>query len=261
MTGAPLKVRGFSRLAPHEQAVLALSAVAAGFLVVDPLVLSAVRALDPGVRGFFRAVTDIGKSGWILIPSGAAVIVLAALRARGRGLRLRAAYGCLAQLLGFLFVSVAVSGLAASLIKNVLGRARPKLFDEAGPLAFQPFTFDADYAAFPSGHATTVFALAGVLTILWPRARVVILTLAAWGAASRFLIGAHYISDVAAGAALGLSFPYFLRRRLADRRWVFEKGPGGAIRLRGKRVMRWAVKAATAWLPYWSGPALRAPRT
>lgn len=260
MMTAPLKRRSLSRLAPYEQAMLVLSAVAAGFLLVDPLVLSAVRALDPEVRGVFRAVTDIGKSGWILIPSGAAVIVLAVLRARERGSRLRAAYGCLAQLLGFLFVSVAVSGLASSLIKNVLGRARPKLFDEAGPLAFQPFTFDADYAAFPSGHATTVFALAGVLAILWPRARVVILTLAAWGAASRFLIGAHYVSDVAAGAALGLSFPYFLRRRLADRRWLFGRRPDGTIRLRGKRLMRWAVKAAAARLPHWSGPALRGPR-
>ena len=42
-----------------------------------------------------------------------------------------------------------------------------------------PFAFDSDYASFPSGHATNIFALATVIGILWPRGRVLLYTIAA----------------------------------------------------------------------------------
>ena len=78
-----------------------------------------------------------------------------------------------------------------------------------------------------------------MIGILWPRGRVLLYTVAAWIAASRVLIGQHYVTDVVLGAILGTAFPYFVRDRFAARRWLFERTPEGGYRIRGARTQRW----------------------
>ncbi len=155
------------------------------------------------------------------------------------GFRNGAAYGLIASTIGFVFVSVGGAGLIANLLKSILGRARPKLFETVSQFEFQLFAFDPDYASMPSGHATTIFAFATVIAILWPRGRVLLYTAAAWIAASRVLIGAHYFTDVVLGAALGTAFPYLVRDRFAARRWLFERTAEGGYRIRGPRTQAW----------------------
>lgn len=222
-----------------EQVVLAFSLVFLGLLLIDPFLLERARALPPDVRDFFKAITDIGKSNWMLIPTGAAIGIAIVLRRQQVGFRNSAAYGLIASTIGFVFVSVAGAGLIANLAKNIIGRARPKLFDSLGSLEFQLFAFQPDYASLPSGHATNIFALATVIAILWPRGRLMLYTIAAWIAASRVLIGVHYFTDAALGAVLGTAFPYLVRNRFAARRWLFERTPDGSYRLRGPRTQAW----------------------
>ena len=94
------------------------------------------------------------------------------------------------------------------------------------------------YASLPSGHATNIFAFATVIGMLWPKGRVLLYTLAAWIAASRVLVGQHYVTDIVLGAILGTVFPYLVRERFAARRWLFERTPEGGYRLRGSRTRR-----------------------
>lgn len=222
-----------------EQVVLALSLVFAGVLLIDPFMLERSRVLAPEARKFFRTVTDIGRSNWMLIPTGCAIAAALVLRKRHVGFRNAAAYGLIASTIGFVFVSIGGAGLTANLAKNIIGRARPSLFDSVGPLDFKPFAFDSDWASFPSGHATNIFAFATVIGMLWPKGRVLLYTLAVWIAASRVLIGEHYVTDVVAGAILGTAFPYLVRERFAARRWLFERTPDGGYRIRGVRTQRW----------------------
>jgi len=56
---------------------------------------------------------------------------------------------------------------------------------------------------FPSGHATLAFAFFVVLGAMFPRGRWWFLLLAAGTAASRVLMGEHFLSDVIAGAGVG----------------------------------------------------------
>ncbi|MGH6736749.1 MAG: phosphatase PAP2 family protein [Methyloceanibacter sp.] len=238
-----------------EQVVLALSLVAISVLLIDPFMLERARALPPDVRAFFRHITDIGKSNWMLIPTGTAVAIAIVLRRNHVGFRNSAAYGLIASTIGFVFVSVGGAGLIANLLKNIIGRARPKLFDTVGPYAFEPFAFDPDFASIPSGHATNIFALATVLAILWPRGRVLLYTVAVWIAASRVLIGAHYFTDAVLGAILGTVIPYIVRDRFAARRWLFECTPDGGYKIRGARTQAWLgwpepLRSA------WHGPVL-----
>jgi len=231
-----LRLKDFTIL---EQVVLALSLIFLSLLLIDPFMLERSRGLPLEARKFFRTVTDIGRSNWMLIPTGAAIALALVLRQRHVGFRNSAAYGLIASTIGFVFVSVGGAGLIANLAKNIIGRARPKLFETMGPLEFKMFAFDPDYASLPSGHATNIFALATVIAILWPRGRVLLYSLAAWIAASRVLIGQHYFTDIVLGAILGTAFPYFVRDRFAARRWLFERTPEGGYCIRGARTQRW----------------------
>ena len=222
-----------------DQVLIALSLALAGFLLIDPLMVEAASALQPGVRKVFKTITDIGKSNWMLIPTGAAVALALVLRKRDLGFRKAPAYGLIASTIGFVFVSIGGAGLIATLVKNILGRARPELFETMGPFEFKVFAFSSDYASFPSGHATNIFAFATVIGMLWPRGKVLLYTIAAWIAASRVLLGEHYFTDVVFGAILGTLVPYYVRDRFAARRWLFERTPEGGYRIRGQRTQRW----------------------
>ena len=222
-----------------EQAALALSLLAIGFLLVDPFMLERARAISSEARDFFRFVTNLGRSHWMLIPTAAVVIFAIIMRRQHLGFRNAAGYKLIIQSAGFAFVSIAGAGILANLLKSILGRARPKLYDTVGHFEFQFFAFESDYLSIPSGHATTIFAFATVVAIFWPRGRFLLYTLAAWIALSRVLIGVHYFTDIVLGAILGITVPYIVRDRFAARRWLFEYAPDGGYRLRGPRTQTW----------------------
>jgi undecaprenyl-diphosphatase len=100
---------------------------------------------------------------------------------------------------------VAASGVLDQVLKNVVCRARPTGMG-AGPFFAQFPCFHQGYAlaSFPSGHATTAFAAAVLLSLWHPRASGVFWTLAALVGVSRIVLGAHFPSDVLAGALLGM---------------------------------------------------------
>ena len=62
-----------------------------------------------------------------------------------------------------------------------------------------------DILVFPSSHAAIAAGIAGALSAIWPAHRRMFLGLAVMVAASRFIIGAHHLSDVLLGCAVGLA--------------------------------------------------------
>jgi membrane-associated phospholipid phosphatase len=236
LTPEPGSLKGLSIL---EQVALALSLILLSLLLVDSFMLERAGALPPDIRAFFRAITDIGRSGWMLLLTGAGFAVALVLRRRHPDLKSAAAYGLIANAFAFVFLSVAGTALIANLAKAIIGRARPVLFDAVGGLEFKLFAFEAEYASLPSGHAANSFALATAIAMLCPKARVLLYILAAWIAASRVLIGEHYVTDILLGAALGTAFPSFLRGSFAARRLLFERTREGDYRLRGAGLRRW----------------------
>src|SRR5205823_7007912 len=81
----------------------------------------------------------------------------------------------------------------------------------------------------PSGHSTTAFAAAFAIGAVWPRARIPMWTYAAIIAASRVVITAHYPSDVAAGAVVGVFGAIFVRNWFAACRIGFAQHPDGGV--------------------------------
>jgi undecaprenyl-diphosphatase len=111
-------------------------------------------------------------------------------------------------------VAVALAGLVDQALKNLSCRARPSAADAGAFFSGFPCV-PAPYAlaSFPSGHATTAFALAVVLSLWYPRLTLVWLLLAAAVGWSRIVLGSHFPSDVLAGAVLGVAVVLVLARR------------------------------------------------
>ncbi|MDX8460328.1 phosphatase PAP2 family protein [Mesorhizobium humile] len=159
--------------------------------------------------GFVRFTdffTQFGLGGWYLIP--AALCLVAANLTDWRGLSrdgrmLVYNWTCFAFLV---LCAVGLSGLAVNVLKYGIGRARPLYFDSFGVLSLHPFAMDARFAGFPSGHATTMGAVFGILLLLFPRRWYLALAVTACIASTRVFVGAHYPSDTVAGFGLGLAF-------------------------------------------------------
>lgn len=105
----------------------------------------------------------------------------------------------------FLLIAVAVSAnaLIATILKRLIGRVRPGR-ENAGKF-LGPSLKHANYReSFPSSHSASAAALSGMLAIMYPQAFWTFWGLAITCAALRWLLDAHWPSDVLAGLALGL---------------------------------------------------------
>lgn len=211
-------------------AIAALSAFALS-LAIAPLADVAAIEVMRAARGTWwveslRAVTDLGRSHWYLVPALLTVVAIGLADWSARGPRGRARLSFLFGQAAFAFAAVAVSGIVVNIAKFLVGRPRPRLMDEVGPFGFDPFGFDYRFHSYPSGHSTTVGAMALVLMLWFPRARPLILVAALLLGASRMAALAHYPSDIVAGLALGFLSALLLARWLAARSAVFRILPG-----------------------------------
>jgi lipid A 4'-phosphatase len=182
---------------------LVLTEIAA-MLWIDRPLADFFRKDGAGLQPLFATVQDFGLGYPYLVLSG---LAFAFLRWGGELARLRpwaAEMRATAYIPGFIFVAVGAAGLAADALKILVGRTRPKLLFADGTYDFTWFGLRADHWSFPSGHATTAAALMAALWCLWPRPLWLYVAAAALVAASRVVAGQHFLSDVIAGAAIGV---------------------------------------------------------
>ena len=200
-------LRPLARIGPPRRGALPtlalLAALVVSMLTIDRPVAWLFHATDERVRAPFQFITQFGLGKGYLIVTAILFLAMRGLAPVVPNARLKAALLVNAQRALFVFVAVAAAGLIADLLKVIFGRARPKLLFLDGTYGFAWGATQADHWSFPSGHATTIAALATALYLLWPRGLPLYLVAAVLVAASRFIIGAHYLSDTLAGAALG----------------------------------------------------------
>lgn len=178
---------------------------------LDRQVYHWTQALPRPVIDIFEVITHWGESGRYLIVSAAAFFLFR--------------YGWVKKTWSnralFVFSAVALSGVMINIIKVIFGRMRPLLLKESGAYGFDFFRIGYEYASFPSGHATTAFALAVSLSLLYPSVyvRFFAFLFALAVAMSRVIIGVHYLGDALVGAYVGTVTAlalkdYFERRRV-----------------------------------------------
>ncbi|XP_052291643.1 probable lipid phosphate phosphatase beta isoform X1 [Citrus sinensis] len=119
-------------------------------------------------------------------------------------------------------VGLLVDLLFVGLVKSIFRRSRPLYNPDMKPAV------SVDHFSFPSGHASRVFFVASFISLLDDFSGNCWLVLGVWTWAvltscSRVLLGRHFVSDVLAGACLGVleaAFVFRFLKRLKWKSWV-----------------------------------------
>ncbi|MFI2783558.1 phosphatase PAP2 family protein [Streptomyces sp. ALB3] len=104
----------------------------------------------------------------------------------------------------------ALSGLAAMAMAQLLSNAACKQLVER-PRPPKEWVPHDNSSSFPSGHTAAATAFTTAVTLTWPFVGAACAVPAAMVAVERVHSGAHYPSDVAAGAAIGLASTWTIR--------------------------------------------------
>lgn len=171
------------------------------------------------IEGFFKIVTRLGEAQLYLIPAGVLFLALMLAGWRAASPQRRAFWRRQALAPGFLFLTMAASGLTSNVIKISLGRMRPRYWFEQGLYGFEPFNTHWGMNSFPSGHSQAAFAAMTALMVIFPRHAALWLTIAVLVAISRVATTVHWLSDAVAGSWLAICVTVLLVRWFRAKGW------------------------------------------
>jgi len=202
------------------------AAVAVSVIFIDRPLSAALMHDDPRITAIAEWLTWFGRSLSYLVALGVTILVLALIAWRAREESIRRTALAWMWLAAYLFLAIALSGIANDIIKEFVGRARPLVT----PQELRPFYFGYAYQSFPSGHAAVAFAIGFAGSALLPRLTWLFLPLAALVASTRIFLNVHHLGDVIASALLALVIVHVLTRAFAARHLVFASDAAGRPR-------------------------------
>ncbi len=189
------KMRRDMKLWPATLLSIAVVAVCImSYYYFDLPVARSCAATGDCVKGIFEWITRLGLPTPYLAATFAAFIFFKFIKKNTR----------LANAAAFLFMAIALSGMANDIIKILVGRSRPLLLFKENIYSFKPFTNAYLYTSFPSGHSSIIAALCCGIYLLTGRFRYILPLLVLAVMASRVVIGSHFPADVIFGAYLGV---------------------------------------------------------
>jgi len=200
-------------------------------VTVDGPLSSMVRPIGAALKPLVDALAQAGDSKYSLVPTGIAAILLMLLYLVDPSTIRARLCAWVAGASGFIFASIALSGILSNVVKILVGRARPRHAETLNWPDFHPFAGTGSFHSFPSGHANTVFAIALAVGFLAPPLRRWLLALAAVLGFCRVLQYQHFVSDTLGGALLAIVTTYWLRDRFAHGNIVFRKRADGGVAL------------------------------
>ncbi len=201
--------------------VVGIVVIIAAMFLLDAAASAWARHLPRRVVDMAEEITVFGLSGWFLYPLAFILIFLAALTGPSLPPRAQETMALFAARICFLFTAIALPGLFGTVVKRLIGRARPFMPPLDDPFVFKLFAWQPEYASLPSGHATTVAAAAIAFGAIWPRWRTVMWLYALIVMLSRVVLNVHHPSDVLAGALVGAVGAFLVRRWFAARELAF----------------------------------------
>jgi len=185
-------------------ATTAVAVIGVSIALVDRPLALYFHARDADLRSLFDLTSRLGLSYGYLIAFGLAFVALHWGGALSRLRRFAHSMRAFSAVPAFLFLSIATSGVVVDLLKVIFGRPRPKLLFSAGTYDFSWLGLRPDRWSFPSGHSATIAALMTALWLVWPQHVLFYGLIAMVVALSRVVVGAHYLSDILAGALIAI---------------------------------------------------------
>lgn len=156
-------------------------------------------ARRPALEGIMRGASAIGRPA--VVAGGLAGVLAVDLASGGGWSTVRLAV-----------VALAGTNVVVEVLKRTIGRTRPDGERKRSN------------SSFPSSHAANAFALAWILGARWRRGAPLFLALALTVAFSRMYLNRHFLSDVLAGALIGMICSWAAASWLPLRR---RAGPAG----------------------------------
>jgi len=151
---------------------------------------------------FASVLTIFGEGVYYIVPS---LILFMIFRKKNHY------YG---QISLFILATTSVSGILVNLIKPIFGRFRPKMFFSENLYGFNWFEVAFTMNSFPSGHSATALGAWLAFAMIFPKYRILLLSIGILIASTRIIITAHYLSDVIAGSAVGIAVTLIYYHRI-----------------------------------------------
>ena len=151
-----------------------IAVIIASMFLLDAPASEWARQLPPWVAVTGDEISNFALGSRFSYPLGLFILLLAALTRPSLPLSTRGVLEIFAARAGFLFIAIGLPGLFDTVVKRLIGRARPYVGAHDDPFAYKPFIWRPDYASMPSGHSTTAAAAAIAIGAIWPQARPVV---------------------------------------------------------------------------------------
>lgn len=161
------------------------------------------------LKNFFIKITELGDSLWFfLILFSMSLVFLFAKKINLISVR---KYTYLKNFSIFSIIYMISTGVLTQIIKHLIGRTRPNHINLDDVVYFNFFTTDSSFHSFPSGHSSTIIAVVLILCLALPSLRFFLFISGSIIAISRMVVGAHYFTDIIAGALIALITYKFIR--------------------------------------------------
>jgi membrane-associated phospholipid phosphatase len=182
--------------------------VGASFLLDDRLGAALDATQNPSLKSFAKACSKAGE-GWVIAVAGIFLSAVWFFRRRPQ----------VAAQIFFVALTSELTGLAATILRVIFGRARPLNHDV--PPGFYGLWHDGHwivgqfkFSSFPSGHAGSAVGLAAAAWLLhrgWGTVLGLYALAVMW---SRIALECHHLSDVLASALVAIPLAVGLRKVL-----------------------------------------------
>ncbi len=185
------------------------------FLLFDYSIASFFDSLNYQTKSLFGTLTHFGDSLYFFIPTILIWALLKIIKSKNQ------IANTISEICLFIFLNILLSGIVTQILKHIIGRPRPVLFNGFEQKSLSIINFDSKWHSFPSGHTATIFAFIFCMIMLFPKIKNILITIAIIIASTRVIVGAHFISDIFGGALVAYLSSIFVSKKLATKNILF----------------------------------------
>ena len=173
------------------------------------------------LKDFFIGITNLGDSLWYFVIFS--LILPLSFLAKKINFISSEVNSHLKRIGLFSFFYLLLVGIITQIIKHLIGRPRPNHTNFEEGVVFDFFNTNSAFHSFPSGHSSTIMAIAIIASLLLPRLNIFFYTCGLIIALSRVVVGAHFITDVVSGILLSIIIykvlDFFYKRKYSKSYW------------------------------------------
>ena len=185
------------------------------FLLFDYSIASFFHSLNYQTKSLFGTLTHFGDSLYFFVPTILTWVLVKIIKSKNQIIN------TISEISLFIFLNILLSGIVTQILKHIIGRPRPVLFNGFEQQSLSIISFDSKWHSFPSGHTATIFAFIFCMVLLFPKIKNILITVAIIIASTRVIVGAHFISDIFGGVLVAYLSSIFISKNLSSKKILF----------------------------------------